>query len=124
MAPVSNIEKPLQELKSTSKQPQWKIAEECVKLHFEQQGFLLIEKHFQTPFAEIDLFMKHSAGLFIIEVKAVSSFEMLERVKYSQQFERLKRAHLYLSAEHDENVYPILAVVEGFKSLYIFEEFL
>ena len=102
----------------------WKIAEECVKLHLEKQGFFLIEKHLRTPFAEIDLFMKHPSGLFIIEVKTVSSFEMLERVKYSQQFERLKRAHLYLSTRHDEDVYAILAVVESFKNLYIFEDFL
>ena len=83
----------------------------------------LIEKHFHTPFAEIDLFMKHPSGFFIIEVKSVSSFEMLERVKYSQQFERLKRAHLYLSTRY-ENVYALLAVVESFKNLYIFEDFL
>ena len=111
----------MQELRNTS--PRWKIAEECVKLHFEKQGFSLIEKHFHTPFAEIDLFMKHPSGFFMIEVKSVSSFEMLERVKYSQQFERLKRAHSYLSTRYD-NVYAFLAVVESFKNLYIFEDFL
>ena len=114
----------MQELRSTSKQPLWKIAEESVKLHFEKQGFSLIAKHLHTPFAEVDLFMKHPSGFFIIEVKTVSSFEMLERVKYSQQFERLKRAYLYLSSRHNEDIYTILAVVESFKNLYIFEDFL
>ena len=93
-------------------------------MHFEKQGFSLIKKHLRTPFAEIDLFMKHPSGLFIIEVKSVSSFEMLERVKYSQQFDRLKRAHFYLSTRHNENVYALLAVVESFKNLYIFDDFL
>ena len=102
----------------------WEAAEECVKLHLEKQGFSLIKKHLRTPFAEIDLFMKHPSGFFIIEVKSVSSFEMLERIKYSQQFDRLKRAHLYLSTRHDGGVYALLAVVESFKNLYIFEDFL
>ena len=92
-------------------------------MHFEKQGFSLIEKHLKTPFAEIDLFMRHSSGFFIIEVKSVSSFEMLERVKYSPQFDRLKRAYSYLSTRY-ENVYALLAVVESFKNLYIFEDFL
>lgn len=93
-------------------------------MHLEQQGLNLIERHYKTPFGEIDLLMQHPLGLFMIEVKTISHFEMLERIKRSGQFERLKRAYLYLSNKYDEPIYTLLAVIESSQKLYIFENFL
>ena len=114
----------MQELKNTSHKALWKITEDYVQSYLEKQGFELIKKHYHTPFAEIDLFMRHPSGFFIIEVKTVSHFEMLDRVKYSKQFERLRRAYLHLLDCYDQKIYTLLAVVENSQKLYIFENFL
>ena len=63
-------------------------------------------------------------GFFIVEVKSVSHFEMLDRVYRSGQLERLRKAHQYISIHYGEKVYTLLAVVENYKTLYFFEDFL
>ena len=100
------------------------MAEDYVQMHFEKQGYALMARHHRTPFGEIDLLMQYRAGLFMIEVKAIHHFEMLERIQRSKQLERLKRVYRYLCDQHDQPVYAILAVIENFQKLYIFENFL
>ena len=118
---VSKIEKPLQ---TSNDIPQWQIAEDYVQTYFEKLDCLIIERHYRTPFGEVDLWMKHFSGFFMIEVKTVRYFEMLERIKRSGQFDRLKRVYTYLCHRHNQPVYPVLAIIENFQKLYLFENYL
>lgn len=121
LSPVSNIEKPLPASDHTSR---WQVAEDYIQIHFEKLGCDLIERHYRTPFGEVDLWMKHFSGFFMIEVKTVYHFEMLERIKRSGQFDRLKRIYTYLCHRHNEPVYAVLAIIENSQNLYLFEDYL
>ncbi len=73
------------------------MVEKLISEGLRDLGFRIIEKNYKTPFGEIDLLSSYKNQMFMIEVKAVSEIDMLDRLNRSGQKTRLVNIYHYLN---------------------------
>ena len=100
------------------------ILELHVLKHYQSKGFVLIQRRYRTPFAEIDIVLTSPRGsVVLVEVKSsTSGFRMPFRVSKRQRG-RLCRAHEYFVRFHTA-VESHLAVVSQSGEIHLFTDYL
>jgi len=94
-----------------------------VAKYFADQGYELVERRFRTPYAEIDLILKHpQSGWLLVEVKSVVNFDWLGPVVTARQAKRLMEAYEWYCERETENVSIQLAVVSQDDEVFVFED--
>ncbi len=93
--------------------------EDLVLKDLQKHGYQLVIKNLKTPYAEIDIVLKHAIKPWLmVEVKSSksSSFDRF-RLSTSQR-KRQERAHLFLEPKFQTEIQIILAIVSNSKITY------
>ena len=94
----------------------WNVVENLVTYGLKDLGFQILEQNYKTPFGEIDLLASYRGQLFMVEIKAVSEIDMLDRLNRSGQKRRLINIYNYMITKNPpdlaKSLRAMLIVVE------------
>lgn len=77
----------------------WQCEEQALQIYLER-GYQLLKRRWETPFAEVDLFLLSPWGEWImVEVKSLPSTDYIGSRLTSKQKLRLKKAYLWMSEQ-------------------------
>ena len=94
----------------------WNVVETLVAHGLKDLGFQIKEQNYKTPFGEIDILASYKGQLFMVEIKAVSEIDMLDRLNRSGQKRRLINIYNYMITKHPSNL------VESLRAMLIVVE--